>query len=175
LLIERIPNPLAVVCDPGAREPTRCDMKWGFVTELVPKADFLAQYPDISASTSTTPTEDMKGWVEGDFVRVAEYWRKRSAGKKKLYALKGPQGQQITPTDDELAQNGMDKPSKDAFAALGLTLVRSARSRSSRSRASCSAVPASWASGSRGRASISRWSGLSAKRSRPGTRYSATA
>jgi hypothetical protein len=42
LLIERIPNPLAVVCDPAAREPTRCDMKWGFVTELVPKADFLA-------------------------------------------------------------------------------------------------------------------------------------
>jgi hypothetical protein len=50
LLIERIPNPLAVVCDPAAREPTRCDMKWGFVTELVPKADFLAKYPGINAS-----------------------------------------------------------------------------------------------------------------------------
>jgi hypothetical protein len=65
----------------------------------------------------------MKGWVEGDFVRVAEYWRKRSAGKQKLYALRGAQGQTITTTDAELAQNGMAKPSKDEFAALGLELV----------------------------------------------------
>jgi hypothetical protein len=122
LLIERIPNPLAVVCDPGAREPTRCDMKWGFVTELVPKADFLAQYPDMSAS-DFDDSEYMKGWVEGDYVRIAEYWRKRSAGKKQLYALKGPQGQTLTTDAEELAQNGMDKPNKAAFAELGLELI----------------------------------------------------
>jgi hypothetical protein len=122
LLLERIPNPLAVVGDPGAREPTRCDMGHAFVTELVPKADFLAQYPGISAS-DFDDADRMKDWVQGDFVRVAEYWRKRSAGKHNLYALKGPQGQQITTTDAELAQNGMDKPSKEAFAELGLELV----------------------------------------------------
>jgi hypothetical protein len=123
LLIERIPNPLAVVCDPGAREPTRCDMKWGFVTELVPKADFLANYPGISASDFEDADLMKGGWVEGDFVRVAEYWRKRSAGKKQLYALKGQQGQSLTTDDAELAENGMDKPSKEAFAELGLELV----------------------------------------------------
>jgi hypothetical protein len=123
LLIERIPNPLAVVCDPGAREPTRCDMKWGFVTELVPKADFLANYPGISASDFEDADLMKGGWVEGDFVRVAEYWRKRSAGKKQLYALKGQQGQTLTTDDAELAENGMDKPSKEAFAELGLELV----------------------------------------------------
>jgi hypothetical protein len=122
LLIERIPNPLAVVCDPGAREPTRCDMTHAFVTELVPKADFLAQYPGISSS-DFDDADNMKGWIEGDFVRVAEYWRKRSAGKHTLYALRGPQGQQITTTDDELAKEGMDKPSKEEFAGLGLELV----------------------------------------------------
>lgn len=122
LLLERIPNPLAVVCDPGASEPTRCDMKWGFVTEMVPRKDFEAQYPKISAS-DFDDADRMKGWVEGDFVRVAEYWRKRSAGKHKLYALKGPDGQQIKATGEELAQAGIDKPDADTFAAQGLTLV----------------------------------------------------
>jgi hypothetical protein len=44
-------------------------------------------------------------------------------GQAEALRAQGPQGQQITTTDAELAQNGMDKPSKDEFAALGLELV----------------------------------------------------
>jgi hypothetical protein len=122
LLIERIPNPLAVVCDPAAKEPTRWDMKWGFVTEMVPRADFLETYESINASDFDN-TDDMKDWVEGDFVRVAEYWRKRSTGSKKLYALKAMDGQQVIASEDELKERGMGKPSPVAFAAMGLTVV----------------------------------------------------
>jgi hypothetical protein len=122
LLIERIPNPLAVVCDPAAREPTRCDMKWGFVTELVPKADFLAKYPEINASDFDN-TDQLRDWIDGDFVRVAEYWRQRSTGSKKLYALKTMEGQQVVASEDELKERGMGKPSPIAFAAMGLTVV----------------------------------------------------
>lgn len=123
LLIERIPNPLAVVCDPGAREPTRCDMKWGFVTELVPKADFLAEYPKIDAS-DFDDADEMKGWVEDDFVRVAEYWRKTKDGTKKLYAFKSADGRQVIADEDEAKQTtGLDEIAPETVAPLGLTIV----------------------------------------------------
>lgn len=128
LLLERIPNPLAVVCDPGAREPTRIDMKWGFVTELVPKADFLAEYPNINAA-DFDDADEMKGWVEGDFVRVAEYWRKKKVGTKRIYALKSADGQQIV-ADEETARKSLveagmvlDKLDAEAFAQVGLTIA----------------------------------------------------
>lgn len=122
LLIERIPNPLAVVCDPAAREPTRCDMKWGFVTELVPKADFLATYPKISASDFDG--NDIGDWVEGDFVRVAEYWRKRSAGKRRLFALRSGDGQQVIADEETVRSNlAIDKIDAESLAVAGLEIV----------------------------------------------------
>lgn len=127
LLIERIPNPLAVVCDPAAKEPTRIDKNWAFVGEMVPRADFERTYPNITA-TDFDNTQEMGDWVQGDFVRVAEYWRKRETGKKTLYALKSQDGQQFVADEDEakevLAKAGLPTDDlKAAAAQLGLEIV----------------------------------------------------
>ena len=110
LIIERIPNPLAVVCDPAAKNPTRSDMKWGFVSEMVPKKDFEASYPKVTAT-------DFEGgeqgdWVQGEFVRVAEYWRKKEVGKQRLFMLKAPDGRQISTTEDEVKRIAEEQGTK---------------------------------------------------------------
>lgn len=109
LLIEGVPNPCAVISDPDAKHPTRSDMSWGFVTEMVSRKKFEAQYKDIAPTDFDG--EDARGWVEGDFVRIAEYWRKREVGSKKLYALlRADNGQVENMAEDEiLASLGLEK------------------------------------------------------------------
>jgi hypothetical protein len=93
----------------------------------VPKPDFLKKYPKINASSFDS--EELKDWVQGEFVRIAEYWRKREAGTKQLFALRTPEGQQFTADADEarrgLAEMGLpaDKLDAQAFARLKLELV----------------------------------------------------
>lgn len=86
--IEGIPSPNSVVCDPDARHPTRSDMKYCFVTEMVSKAKFEREYPDAGKADFGT----REGWVQGNFVRIAEYWEKREVRKEKVYACKTPEG-----------------------------------------------------------------------------------
>jgi hypothetical protein len=125
LLIERIPNPLAVVSDPAAKEPTRRDMSWALVTEMVPRQDFLDKYPKISASDFDG--EEYLDWQQGDFVRIAEYWRKRSKGTKRLFALRAPTGEQTVADEDQirerLAPFGLEKVNKASLAQLELEIV----------------------------------------------------
>jgi hypothetical protein len=100
LKIEGIPNPNAVVCDPDAKELSRCDMMFGFVTQMMSEAAFKAKYPDATLSDFDGST----GWRHGEFVRIAEYWEKYEVGSKTIYALEGPAGQEI---HDEDAVNEM--------------------------------------------------------------------
>lgn len=102
LCIEGIPNPNAVVCDPDAKEVTRCDMAWGFVTQMVSKKKFEKQYPKVN--TADWDTGDQGDWVQGDFVRIAEYWKKEETGKSKLYSIQLPTGQMLTHTEEEIKQ-----------------------------------------------------------------------
>ncbi len=92
LCIESIPNPNAVVCDPDVWTPTKEGMTWAFVTELVSRAKFEKEYPKASLADFDTDTTHQTDWLQGDFVRVAEYWRKRESGVKKLYAFELPDG-----------------------------------------------------------------------------------
>jgi hypothetical protein len=80
----RISNPFAVVCDAGATDPTRADAKHMFVTDLYTQAEFKARWPKASmAGFDSGNTEGWGQWKQGDFVRVAEYW-KRSKTVRKL-------------------------------------------------------------------------------------------
>lgn len=128
LCIEGIPNPNAVVADPDARELTRADMSWCFVTELISKKKFEKQYPDVPLNDWDATDTSLKGWLEGDFVRVAEYWVKKEVGKQKLYAFRLPQGQTETATEKEanqfLADAGLEYGSiEDAAADLGIEIL----------------------------------------------------
>jgi len=67
--IKRIPNPFSVRLDPSAKEVTKIDAKWGFVTSMVDKED----YPDSNWDTGKGEEYDL--WRNGDKVRIAEYFR----------------------------------------------------------------------------------------------------
>lgn len=77
--VRRIANPFAVWWDPEAREMTREDARWCFVTERIPLADFRARWPAARRHDFETPEADAGAarWWDGTCVRIAEYWVKR--------------------------------------------------------------------------------------------------
>jgi len=79
ILIKRIRNPFTVYLDPEAQEPDGSDMRYAFVTEVMSRASFEAEYPDVdAASWSEVGEGDNTGWVLEDTVRVAEYWHRET-------------------------------------------------------------------------------------------------
>lgn len=77
-VIEAIPNPFAVYWDPLAKEPTRKDARFCFVTDEMSLEDFKAQYPKADAASfeGDGTVEHLKSWWSGDVVTVAEYiWK----------------------------------------------------------------------------------------------------
>jgi hypothetical protein len=85
ILIKRIFNPLSVYPDPSALEPDRSDMNWCVVSELMPKAAFKAKYKGKSTDGVDAPgnsgTSGVVSWGTGEYVRVAEYWRRKEVTK----------------------------------------------------------------------------------------------
>jgi hypothetical protein len=75
-VVRRIRNPFTVYADPAHQDPTGADMKWAFVTEMVPREEFDEKYPDAAPMPYTDGGigEKMKNWVTKDEVRVAEYF-----------------------------------------------------------------------------------------------------
>lgn len=90
ILIRRIFNPLSVFPDPGSMEPDRSDMQYCAVSEPIPLAAFKKKYPKASTQGMDRPTNSAGfngvGWQTSDWVRVAEYW-KRKPFKKTIAAL----------------------------------------------------------------------------------------
>jgi hypothetical protein len=76
ILIERIHNPFAVFWDPLAKDPTRRDARYCFITEDVAKEDFRAQYPDADMSdvTAENQMDAIRQWITAETVTVAEYF-----------------------------------------------------------------------------------------------------
>lgn len=81
----RFASPFAVTCDANAMEPTASDMGHAFVSTLIHKNAYKALYPKASLTGFDTGNNWAR-WKEGDFVRVAEYWRKISV-KRDLMML----------------------------------------------------------------------------------------
>ena len=89
ILIKRIFNPLSVYPDPSSLEPDRSDMNWTVVSELMPKAAFEKRWPGKGITGIDHPQDGQNSylnWGQGDYVRVAEFW-KREATKKTLVRL----------------------------------------------------------------------------------------
>jgi hypothetical protein len=74
--IKRIHNPLAVLFDPFAKEPTRSDARYAFVIDKMPKEVFEEAYPDASVVDFTTDHrfDHMEYWGSTEGVVVAEYF-----------------------------------------------------------------------------------------------------
>ncbi len=73
--IGRIPSPFAAVFYAGTTDPTGCDADGVFVQDLIPERDFKARFPKASL-VSWDDASIWGEWRQGDFVRVAEWWRK---------------------------------------------------------------------------------------------------
>ena len=85
LKIKRIFNPLSVYPDPSAMEPDRSDMNWCLVSEMMPRKAFELKYKDMKADSVDAPSNGGSGagfgWGTSDYVRIAEYWRRKEVPK----------------------------------------------------------------------------------------------
>lgn len=85
LYIKRIFNPLSVYPDPSALEPDRSDMNYCVVSEMMPRKAFEAKYPEARSVGMDAPTNGVASnsiaWGSQDYVRVAEYWRRKEVPK----------------------------------------------------------------------------------------------
>lgn len=75
LFIRGIPNPLAVMWDPMAADPTAKDAGWCFVTDRITREDYKRRFPDAAEPSMFDMEIQAQGWVEDSMVRIGEYWR----------------------------------------------------------------------------------------------------
>ncbi len=84
IFIKRIINPFSVHYDPYATEFTFEDARYCFVEESVDKKDFKNRFPN--ADESNFDSSSVRGvfgdWLQGDKVRIAEYFYKEPVKKK---------------------------------------------------------------------------------------------
>src|ERR1035437_1987841 len=74
--IKIIENPLSVILDPNAKESDFSDMKRCFVLDVMRQTDFERKYPKATKrSFSPQDAGIAPGWLEGQNIMVAEYWR----------------------------------------------------------------------------------------------------
>jgi hypothetical protein len=123
ILVKHIRNPLSVVVDPDARELCKSDMNWGFVTELVSKKKFQKLYPGASLTGFESPNEEYSQWINGDFVRVAEYWY-REAEKKKLALFSDGSTRFYEKGDDELIRQANEQRVAQGLKPLEIARMR---------------------------------------------------
>ena len=78
LKLRRIHNPFSVYWDPEAREPTRSDANYCFITDRMSADDFEKAYPDASLTDAEHDgnTDGLEHWSESGDVIVAEYYWK---------------------------------------------------------------------------------------------------
>jgi hypothetical protein len=84
IVIKRIKNQGTVYLDPYASEPDWSDGEWCIITEDIPKKQFKREFKhskiaamldDVIAATELQSiTDRAPGWVDGDTVRIAEYF-----------------------------------------------------------------------------------------------------
>ncbi len=96
IYIKRKKDPLNIYLDPDRQEADASDMKFAFEFEDIEREEFgkdprYEKWKDIA--TTTPMGASTAGWVNDDYVRVAQYWRVVEE-KDTLYALpKGYAGQ----------------------------------------------------------------------------------
>src|SRR5262252_9790208 len=77
LRIEPVVNPDAVTPDPDHVRPDGADLTFLFYEENRTLAEFRRDFPDARVqSFSSDVMREPRSWVQGDTIRVAEYWVK---------------------------------------------------------------------------------------------------
>ncbi|MGB1216033.1 MAG: portal protein, partial [Pikeienuella sp.] len=82
LKIKRIHNPMSIYWDPAAREATRSDAEFCFITDQMKAEDFKKMYPKAGENDAEHDgqTDGMEYWHQEGRVVVAEYfWKERES------------------------------------------------------------------------------------------------
>jgi tRNA threonylcarbamoyladenosine modification (KEOPS) complex Cgi121 subunit len=74
ILFRDIPDPLAVMWDPLAFDPTGRDAGWCFVGDELTKAEYKRLYPD-AAEPKLISRDAGSNWAKADTVLVPEFWK----------------------------------------------------------------------------------------------------
>jgi len=113
ITIDRVSNPFSIYGDPASTAADSSDWNTAFVTQMVPKAEFLKRYPD--ATETDFDAEGWKAltdpWADKDSVMVAEWWR-REEYDKDIYLL----------SDGTLQSAEQMKVLQPILAASGITV-----------------------------------------------------
>ena len=75
--VQRIRNPMRVYIDPDSQMPDGSDMKWAFISDLIPREEFQQLYPDadyVPWEQGATGDDAFKDWSTQTHVRIAEYF-----------------------------------------------------------------------------------------------------
>jgi hypothetical protein len=83
--IKRIANPFTVYPDPDAVEPDHSDAEYYFVSEKMTKDRYKEKFGDevpATGSAAWTSIGDASDWLDGDDVRIVEYFYKDRDTKK---------------------------------------------------------------------------------------------
>ena len=75
LFIRAIANPMAVLWDPMAADPTGRDAEYCFVQERIRKEDYKARFKAEPTEALNDSSLKSTGWVENETVRIAEFWK----------------------------------------------------------------------------------------------------
>ena len=75
LFIRSIPNPMSVLWDPLAADPTGRDATYCFVSEKMKNDEFERRFPKGQKPSLFDAEMRASDWCDTDTVRVAEYWK----------------------------------------------------------------------------------------------------
>jgi len=94
ICIKRIRNNFSVYLDPYAQEPDGADARYAFITEMVPREDFEAEFPkaDPMSWTESGPGDTFKNWVQKESIRIAEYFEISEKDRTLVYLSNGHEG-----------------------------------------------------------------------------------
>lgn len=75
VFIRSIPNPLAVLWDPLAADPTARDAGYCFVADRITREEYKRRFPDAAMVDMFDSDVRAQGWCDDDMIRIAEYWK----------------------------------------------------------------------------------------------------
>lgn len=92
--IGRIRNPFRVYLDPDLQEPDGSDAQFGFITDLIPRAEFEATFPgkDPMQYEEGGMGDEFKNWTTQSHVRIAEYFYFETETRKLVHLKNGHTG-----------------------------------------------------------------------------------
>lgn len=94
LSIRRIRNAYSVYMDPGMQEPDGSDARYAFITEMIPRSEFLEQFPDADpVSWNASATGDaLRAWIGESEIRIAEYFEVEHKPRRLVMLENGHEG-----------------------------------------------------------------------------------